>query len=98
MEQVEVKVGMGATEVLWTDSHAYTVQKVISPKRVIVTRDKVRRIDSNGFSDFQEYEYTPVPLNETNGVEIRLYKNGWKRPNGSRFIVGRKVEYFDYSF
>lgn len=60
----ELAVGMGATEMLYSDRHAYTVQKVISPKRVIVTRDKAVRVDDNGMSDCQRYEYTSTPLVE----------------------------------
>lgn len=60
----ELHVGMGATEMCYSDRHAYTVQKVISDKRVVVTRDKVKRIDKNGASDCQSYEYESVPLFE----------------------------------
>lgn len=55
-------VGMGATEMLYSDRDPYTVQKVVSPNRVIVTRDEWRRVDSNGRSECQEYEYASVPL------------------------------------
>lgn len=60
----EPYVGMGATEMCYTDRQAYTVQKVISEKRVVVTRDKVRRVDDNGASDAQAYEYESTPLVE----------------------------------
>lgn len=57
-------VGMGATMCLYSDRHAYTVQKVISPSRVIVTADQSKRTDTNGQSDCQHYEYTSTPLEE----------------------------------
>lgn len=60
----DLEIGMGATKMMWSDRHAYTVQKIISPKRVIVTRDEVKRIDTNGMSDCQHYEYTSTPLME----------------------------------
>lgn len=58
----ELYVGMGATEMLYSDRHAYTVQRVVSDKRVIVTRDKAERIDGNGASDSQEWSFKSVPL------------------------------------
>lgn len=60
----ELRVGMGATELSYSDREAYTVQRVVSENRVIVTRDKVKRIDSNGPSDVQEYEFENTPLVE----------------------------------
>ena len=36
----DLVVGMGATEMAYSDRHAYTVQKVISDNRVIVTKDE----------------------------------------------------------
>ncbi|HAM16020.1 MAG TPA: hypothetical protein DCP91_09235 [Eggerthellaceae bacterium] len=60
----ELEVGMGATEMMYSDRHAYTVQKIVSDKRIIVTRDKAVRIDNNGASDIQEYEFESTPLVE----------------------------------
>lgn len=58
----ELTVGCGATELCYTDRRAYTVQKIISDRRIVVTRDKVKRIDANGPSDAQVYEYESTPL------------------------------------
>lgn len=60
----ELEAGMGATEMLYSDRHPWTVQKIISDKRVVVTRDKATRIDANGMSDCQEYAYESTPLIE----------------------------------
>lgn len=60
----DLHVGMGATEMLYSDRHAYTVQKIVSENRVIVTRDEVKRIDQNFASDCQDYEFVSVPLVE----------------------------------
>jgi hypothetical protein len=60
-----IEVGMGATSMMYSDREAYTVQRVISQKRIIVTRDKVERVDANGASDDQEYAFIPVPLVES---------------------------------
>lgn len=58
----ELHVGMGATEMMYSDREPYTVQKIVSPSRVIVTKDKWTRVDSNGRSECQEYAYESVPL------------------------------------
>lgn len=55
-------VGMGATEMCYSDREPYTVQKVVSPSRVVVTPDKWTRVDSNGRSECQSYEYESAPL------------------------------------
>lgn len=55
-------VGMGATEMLYSDRRPYTVQKVVSDKRVVVTADKYERTDNNGRSEDQDYKYVPTPL------------------------------------
>lgn len=58
-------VGDGVTEYLYSDRHAYTVQKVrVSPSgktiEIWCSRDQVRRVDDNGMGDNQTYEYTTV--------------------------------------
>lgn len=58
----ELHVGMGATEMSYSDRSAYTVQKIVSDKKIIVTRDHAVRIDANGASDLQEYTYESTPL------------------------------------
>lgn len=60
----ELSVGMGATKLSYSDREAYTVQRVVSENRVIVTRDKVTRTDNNHASDMQDYEYESTPLVE----------------------------------
>ena len=59
------KVGDGATLYLHSDRHAYTVRHVrvsSSGKTITIraTKDKVRRIDNNGMSESQTYEYETV--------------------------------------
>lgn len=62
MQKGELCVGMGATEMLYSDRKPYTVQRIISDKRVIVTADAYKRVDGNGVSECQEYEYESTPL------------------------------------
>jgi hypothetical protein len=92
-------VGMGTTELCWTDRHAYTVVEVVSDRKIIVQRDTATRSDKDGMSDSQSYTYTPNP-NEPRLV-LTLRKDGkWRRmgDSGNVFALGFRQEYQDYSF
>ena len=90
-------VGMGVTMTLWSDRYAGTVIKV-TPYKVTVQRDKAKRIDGNGVSESQTYEYEP----DYNGEILEFYKqkNGAWRNNksGRGLVLGRRSEYYDFSF
>ena len=61
----EPKIGMGATEYMWTDRHPYSVIQVDKKWKgknfdiVVIQRDDAKRIDNNGMSESQTYEFTP---------------------------------------
>ena len=89
-------VGMGATVTCYTDRHAATISWVSpSGKTLKVREDDVKRIDNNGMSECQTYEYTPNP----NAPEItyRLGKHGW-RSNRGGLVIGHRLHYHDFSF
>lgn len=88
------EVGMGATILMWTDRHAGTIVKV-TPNTFTLREDTATRIDGNGMSDAQAYEYAPNPA----GREwiFRLTKKGW-RSKGTAVALGVRHEYYDYSF
>jgi len=91
------EVGMGITILMWTDRHAGTITRVSpSGKTIWFREDNAKRIDKNGMSESQEYEYTP----NTDGLEqvARLGKDGrWK--SGARGIaIGYRRAYHDFSF
>jgi hypothetical protein len=94
------EVGDGVTEYCYSDRHAYTVCKVISPKLIAITRDIATRIDRNGQSESQEYRYETSYEHEP----ILLRKNihgHWKMigdPQGSTYVVGLRDEYEDPCF
>lgn len=96
------EVGMGATELCWTDRHAFTIIEVLSPKEIRVQQDFAERADANGMSESQEYTYSPDPNGRTQLITLR--KNGaWvtkgkQMQNGTRFKLGVRMEYYDYSF
>ena len=94
------EIGMGATELCWTDRHAYTVVQVFSEKHIGVKRDLVTRMDKNGVSESQSYMYCPQPGAPM--IHLTLRKDGRWRVRGERdghvFALGVRREYYDYSF
>jgi len=93
------EVGMGVTELMYSDRHPYTVTAILSPKRIKVRPCIAKRIDNNGFSESQEYEYTE----DLESPEIVLFLNKfgrWKQrgqADGSTFLVGKREEYYDFT-
>lgn len=95
--ELNPEVGMGVTELMWTDRHAGTITRVSeSKKRLWFKRDIATRADNNGMSDAQHYVYAPNP--SAPEIEARLTKKGWKIVGGSRLALGYRSEYYDYSF
>lgn len=99
LEAAGPEVGDGVTMCFYTDRHACTVISRTA-KTVTVQRDKARRVDENGMSDAQQYEYERDPHGATYVFSLR--KNGtWRQrgdsERGSRLVLGRR-EYYDYSF
>ena len=95
------EVGMGATELCYSDRHAYTVVDVNAKgTRIIVQQDKATRTDNLGMTDCQSYSYEPNP--NAPKIGLRLCKNGrWVRAgetqNGIAFILGRRDEHYDFT-
>lgn len=91
------KVGDGATLLHWTDREPATVIAVsASGKTITLREDKATRIDANGMSECQTYDYARDPDGATHTA--RLTKYGWKIPRGSRVLIGRREKYRDFSF
>jgi hypothetical protein len=92
---------MGATEICWSDRHAYTIIEVINDKKIVVQQDKATRTDTNGMSDAQSYAFSPDPNGPKRTLTLR--KNGRWVPvgqgmNDDNFVIGMRQEYYDYSF
>jgi hypothetical protein len=96
--QPDPEVGMGATELCYSDRHAYTVVEVTNSKTIVVQRDKATRADQNGMSDSQEYTYAPDPNGER--VTLTLRRDGmWKsKPGSVVYGIGYRDEHYDFSF
>lgn len=98
-------VGVGATELCYTDRHAFTVIEVKDDTHITVQEDTAARTDNHGMSDSQQYEYAPNP--DGRKVDLLLCKDGrWRsgvknraaKRTGTVFLVGSRCEYHDFSF
>jgi len=105
----ELVVGMGVTFLSWTDRNPGTIVEVNNAKRyIVVTDDNYSRIDNNGFSECQEYEYTTNPdgykryfRKDKNNQwrEMRHNENGrLVYTSGCGLRVGEREKYHDFSF
>ncbi len=67
-----------------------------------IQEDNAKRIDKNGMSESQEYEFTRNP--NASEEEFTLRKNGrWIRKGdpmrgGAEIAIGYRDQYYDYSF
>jgi len=105
--QPEPTAGMGATILKWSDRTAATV--IAWDGNVLtIQEDDAKRVDKNGMSDCQDYEYTPNPHGSTHTFR-RNKAGGWKpcwrdsetrrwRMGEGGLIVGLRQQYHDYSF
>lgn len=94
------KVGDPATLLMYTDTHAGTVVHVSkSGKTIRVQQDKATRIDNNGMSESQTYDYSRDPEGSVTAYRFSA-KRGWinSRAAASRCLVGTRREYHDFSF
>lgn len=74
----EIKVGTYATEYMWSDRHAYEVVEVFDQNHVVIRQLIATRVDHNGMSECQDYEYAQNPNGSLE--EIKKGRNGqWRR-------------------
>lgn len=64
-------VGMGVTELCYTDRHPYEVIEVKDAKHIVVREMAYKRTDNCGMSEHQEYEYTSKPEGEIYHLVLR---------------------------
>lgn len=89
------EVGMGATELSYTDRNPYTIIKVITNNKIIVQEDSCENIGEVCYDN--KWRIFPNP----NGQIKTLIqtKKGWKEFKGcTRFIIGSRDKHFDYEF
>jgi len=108
------KVGMGVTVLHWSDRSPATIVEVATTRGgqyvITILEDDAKRTDNNGFSECQEYEYTPNP-----NAHKQMYrwepKKGWRSVKyneaKSRLVltgssqtirVGEREKFHDFSF
>jgi hypothetical protein len=96
------EIGMGATTGFGSDRYPYTVVQILSKRRIDLQADTYKRIDKNGMSESQEYEYFRNIDGPT--IEATLRKDGtWVRDGdplkrGQRFYLGHRAAHFDPHF
>lgn len=98
----EPEVGMGVTELCYTDRHPYEIIEVKDSRHITVRRLDHKRIDNNGISESQDYEYSSNPNNPV--ATLFKTKDGkWVERIGKRYgcngwKLGKAEEYYDFSF
>lgn len=107
--QPEPEVGMGCTLLQWSDRQAATII-AIENGILTVQEDHAKRIDQNGMSEDQDYEYAPNPDGAT--YHFRFGKSEkwelvhqnertgrWnKSESGAGLLIGQRRQYHDFSF
>lgn len=95
--------GKGATILHWTDREAMFVNSVSKDgKTVELEYPIVHRIDSNGISECQEYEF--ARSKDPNKFEIKFKWGAWRRKNIDntwsivKVVFGKMDQYHDFSF
>lgn len=95
----KIEIGMGATRLMVTDRHPYTVVEIINDRTIVVQEDNARRLDRNGQSESQQYEFTPNPNGErvilTKRKDGRWVQKGVPLNAGSNWRIGERMKYID---
>ena len=88
----EIKVGMGATIIMFSDRWACTVVEVKSKCSAIIQRDKAKSIGGFGSNNWELSR-------DENGMKFEIFcRNGvWKtKEEKFKVIIDKKDEYYDY--
>lgn len=92
------EVGMGVTICMYSDRHAATVVEVRSDTTIVVQEDISTRVDDNGMSESQIYEYQR-DARAPKRTFTRRKDGTWKeRGAGTGLQLGARRTYHDYSF
>ena len=111
--QQKPNVGDGATVLAFTDRYAGTIINwwtVGKSTYVKVQRDYAKRVDSNGMSEMQDYEYQFDPFERIfifKSVDGKPYYEVKLNPETQKYnrydgglglLIGTRREYYDFSF
>lgn len=94
------EVGMGATEILWSDRRAKTVVKVLTPNKVVVRENCTECIDyyKSDYKILDELSNMPSEI-FTRRKSGRWVEMGQPDKYGSVYLIlGHRTHYIDPSF
>lgn len=92
-------VGMGVTICLWSDRLPATIIKVLSDgKSLVLQEDKANRIDNNGMSECQEYNYELDPNGTIYYASLRKDSTYRLVKSKTKIVLGKREKFHDYSF
>lgn len=106
-KQPEPAVGMGATILSWSDRYAATIVAIKlgaegKVTEVTVVEDIATRVDSNGRSENQQWEYVRDPNGRKQVFTLRSndtwVRKGDPASDGLGLMVGDRKHFYDYSF
>lgn len=83
----KVEIGMGVTELCYSDRHAYEVVAIKDDRHITIRRLKAKRIDHNGLSECQDYEYTSNPDGATRNLFLTK-KGQWRDRYREHALIG----------
>jgi hypothetical protein len=93
---------MGVTFLYWCDRRPGTVVEVKSHREIVVQGDHYKRVDSNGMSESQDYEFNPNPDGGKTTYTKRKYglwvAKGQSLKGGQRIAVGHRDAFTNPSF
>lgn len=99
MKSPAVEVGMGVTEISYTDRRPYHIVRVISPKKIVVCPAKYRVVSGNRFDGSATYEITPGSPEEQGEGVLTLRSNGrWAEQGCSTKNSHWAVGFADYHY
>lgn len=92
-EITQPQVGMGVTQYMYSDRHAYTIVEVApSGKRFWMTRDSYS-YDEGGYG--KDYKSNP---DSKARYEVRKYRGKWKMLRAEYVTIGVRDAYYDPHF
>lgn len=91
------EVGMGATMLLWTDRHAYTITRVSESGKTFWMKRDIATLEpgTSPWQGNQDYHYTRCE--DSGETMVKFGKKGWKS-GGDKVLVGVRDEHYDPSF
>lgn len=98
-KNIEPAIGMGVTICYWSDRIPGTIVQISSSKKTIfIQEDYYQRIDNNGLSESQEYQYSRNIDGAIHTATRR--KDGSFRISKSKTLValGHRRKFYDFSF